>query len=251
VADPKYQRLAARLRRRIESGEWGPGRQIPTETELEEESGFSRNTVRGAVQQLVHEGLLEKRQGEGTFVRVRTPPVEAEPGDLSPRPDQDMFVHTAKSQGREPEQEFSVETRAANEVVAGYLSVPEGVSVVVRRVERMLDGKPWSLQESFYPMDVARGTLVAEPRNIPHGTTRELAKHGHEQVGYQDVVVCRMPTPRESTFLGGGEPVIEQFRTAYSTERPIRLTVTVYASHTRIKYEVGDVSAGKRGTRVT
>ncbi|CAM2940642.1 FadR/GntR family transcriptional regulator [Prescottella defluvii] len=56
------------LRDEIRSGNWPVGTRIPTEPELSELTGTGRNTVREAVQALVHSGLLERRQGSGTFV---------------------------------------------------------------------------------------------------------------------------------------------------------------------------------------
>lgn len=56
------------LRGQIESGRWEVGDRIPTEAELAASTGTSRNTVREAVQSLVHAGLLERRQGSGTYV---------------------------------------------------------------------------------------------------------------------------------------------------------------------------------------
>lgn len=56
------------LREEIASGRWPVGSRIPTEPELSERTGTGRNTVREAVQALVHAGLLERRQGSGTYV---------------------------------------------------------------------------------------------------------------------------------------------------------------------------------------
>jgi len=56
------------LRTQITSGRWPVGTKIPTEAELAQQTGTSRNTVREAVQSLVHAGLLERRQGSGTYV---------------------------------------------------------------------------------------------------------------------------------------------------------------------------------------
>ncbi|MBT0768112.1 FadR family transcriptional regulator [Kineosporia sp. J2-2] len=56
------------LRTQITEGGWAVGERIPTETELSQLTGTSRNTVREAVQSLVHAGLLERRQGSGTYV---------------------------------------------------------------------------------------------------------------------------------------------------------------------------------------
>src|SRR5262245_41244863 len=56
------------LRAQICSGEWSVGSRIPTEPELVEALGVGRNTVREAVNALVHAGVLERRQGSGTYV---------------------------------------------------------------------------------------------------------------------------------------------------------------------------------------
>ncbi len=57
-----------RLRKQITSGAWPVGTRIPPEPELTELIGVGRNTVREAVQSLVHAGMLERRQGSGTYV---------------------------------------------------------------------------------------------------------------------------------------------------------------------------------------
>lgn len=56
------------LRERIASGQWPVGTRIPAEPALVELLGVGRNTVREAVQSLVHSGLVERRQGSGTYV---------------------------------------------------------------------------------------------------------------------------------------------------------------------------------------
>ncbi|MCV7421309.1 FadR family transcriptional regulator [Mycobacterium yunnanensis] len=58
------------LRTLISSGEWPVGGRIPNETVLVESLGVGRNTVREAVRALAHAGLLEVRQGDGTYVRA-------------------------------------------------------------------------------------------------------------------------------------------------------------------------------------
>ena len=57
-----------RLRARITDGEWPVGSRIPAEPALTVLLGVGRNTVREAVQSLVHAGLLKRRQGSGTYV---------------------------------------------------------------------------------------------------------------------------------------------------------------------------------------
>jgi DNA-binding FadR family transcriptional regulator len=60
--------VTEQLRTEISSGTWPVGSKIPTEPALSEMTGTGRNTVREAVQALVHAGMLERRQGSGTYV---------------------------------------------------------------------------------------------------------------------------------------------------------------------------------------
>ncbi|PKW19549.1 FadR/GntR family transcriptional regulator [Saccharopolyspora spinosa] len=62
--------VIAQIRELVSSGEWPIGEKIPPETELVGALGVGRNTVREAVRALSHAGLLEVRQGDGTFVRA-------------------------------------------------------------------------------------------------------------------------------------------------------------------------------------
>ncbi|MEW2296686.1 FadR/GntR family transcriptional regulator [Streptomyces sp. NPDC006743] len=62
------EQVIAALRSQISSGEWPVGSRIPTEPELVEQLGVARNTVREAVRALAHNGLLDIRQGSGTYV---------------------------------------------------------------------------------------------------------------------------------------------------------------------------------------
>ncbi len=66
---PAYVRLRDDLAARIGSAEWGPDHPIPPESQIAKDYSVSIGTVRKAVDGLVSEGLLERRQGSGTFVR--------------------------------------------------------------------------------------------------------------------------------------------------------------------------------------
>lgn len=57
------------IKAEIISGEWQPGTRIPSESEFVKMFNVSRITVRQALQRLITLGLLEIRQGEGTFVK--------------------------------------------------------------------------------------------------------------------------------------------------------------------------------------
>ena len=68
---PLYQQLQRALRRAIETRALAPDDALPPERELADELKISRITVRKAVDGLVGEGLLVRRQGAGTFVCAR------------------------------------------------------------------------------------------------------------------------------------------------------------------------------------
>ena len=68
---PLYQQLQRALREGIERGLLGPDDALPAERDLATEFLVSRITVRKAIDGLVHEGLLVRRQGSGTFVVAR------------------------------------------------------------------------------------------------------------------------------------------------------------------------------------
>ena len=68
---PLYQQLQRALRQAIETRVLGPDDALPPERELAEDFAVSRITVRKAIEALVGEGLLVRRQGSGTFVLAR------------------------------------------------------------------------------------------------------------------------------------------------------------------------------------
>jgi len=84
MGNPMYRQIAENLREQIESGLLRPGQQLPTELELREEHGASRNTVRDAIKWLINLDLVETRPGQGTFVVQKIAPyitmLSGEPG---------------------------------------------------------------------------------------------------------------------------------------------------------------------------
>lgn len=65
---PKYAQLREALRTAVEDGYWQPGEKLPPEIVLAETTPFSLGTVQKAMRALVREGIVERRQGSGTFV---------------------------------------------------------------------------------------------------------------------------------------------------------------------------------------
>jgi GntR family transcriptional regulator len=72
---PLYQRLRDEIAQKIAAQVWHPGEAIPTEAELASSHKVAIGTVRKAIETLVADGLVERQQGRGTF--VRRPSLEA------------------------------------------------------------------------------------------------------------------------------------------------------------------------------
>lgn len=69
--DPIYLQIAADIRRRVEAGEYPPNRAVPSEMDMCETYGVSRNTVRRAIRLLNEERVLRTVRGKGTYVQPR------------------------------------------------------------------------------------------------------------------------------------------------------------------------------------
>jgi GntR family histidine utilization transcriptional repressor len=63
-----YEAVKASLRERIAAGGWQPGVRLPSERELVQQFGCARMTVHRALRELEDEGLIERRQGSGSYV---------------------------------------------------------------------------------------------------------------------------------------------------------------------------------------
>jgi GntR family transcriptional regulator len=252
MPEPMYRQIAEALQAKIESDAFSADGRLPTEIELMEEYNASRNTVRDAVKLLTTRGLVETRPGQGTFVVPRVSPyvttLTGTPtrGDESP-----VYVAEAEASGRHPTVgPLRVEIVQADESKADELRIATGSAVITRHQQRYIDGTPWSLQTTFYPMRlVERGAgKLLQATDIPEGTTAYLAAEcGINQVGYRDSIAVRTPDATETAFFrlppDGRIPVFEIHRVTFDASgNRIRLTVTVCpADRNRFKVNVGQV----------
>jgi GntR family transcriptional regulator len=251
--NPMYRQIAEVLREQIESGHLRPGQQLPTELELREKTGASRNTVRDAIKWLINLGLVETRPGQGTFVVQKIAPyVTTLSGDPGTGEGAIYRLQVSKD-GRIPDStDPQVEIQKAASGIASELRLPEGTQVISRHERRFIDGTPWSMQTSFYPRGfVAQGAdklLFAD--NIEEGAVQYLnSTLGLKQVGYRDWITVRAPNAAEAEFFklppDGRVAVFENFRTAFDqTGTPMRVTVTVFPTdRNQFIVDIGDVPA--------
>ncbi|HEX3923939.1 MAG TPA: hypothetical protein VHY31_16765, partial [Streptosporangiaceae bacterium] len=106
--------------------------------------------------------------------------------------------------------------------------------VVSRFQQRFIDGTPWSLQTTFYPMTFAQAGAVRliQATDIKEGVVLYLeAELGVKKLGTSDVMTVRAPDANETVIFGlpedGRVNVYETRRTGFSgTGEAIRVTVT-------------------------
>lgn len=176
-----YQRLAARLRQLIKTGEWPPGHRIPSHAQLQQQYGVGRGVVEHAVAQLRREGLLEGvRRARPTVAyppAVRT--LVAADADWPVRRD-------AKRAESRP---------LAGEDLAARLGVPPRTRLICRAVELVDEC----------------GVTVGLCTTWRHGRRREHASYRCEVHPHQVTA-----TEAELTGLSAGAPAFLLQRTRYA-----------------------------------
>lgn len=142
---PYYAQLAELFREAIRSGEWAPGRPLPSEQAIGEFFDISRTAVRQALAELVAEGLVRKEKGRGTFVR-------------GPRPTEFVvqelrgFYEEMSEQGKAVDTEILLlDTAIASAEEAALLRVPTGGKVVQLDRLRRVDGEPICFVRTLLP----------------------------------------------------------------------------------------------------
>ena len=255
MANPMYRQIAENLRQQIESGHLAPGSQLPTELELRDRYNASRNTIRDAIKWLTNLSLVETRAGQGTFVVEDIDPfvttLSGNPSTGWGGDEGTSYLSEVSERNRKPTTSpVQVEIQEASGDISAGLWIAKGTEVISRHERRFIDGTPWSMQTSYYPVEFAdRGAeRLRSARNIGEGTVQYLADTLHiRQVGYRDWITVRAPNTTEADFFklppDGRVPMYEIFRTAFDGNgSPMRLTVTVYpADRNQFIINIGEV----------
>jgi GntR family transcriptional regulator len=234
---PVAERIAANIRFLIMSGEWEPGKKLPTTDDLMKTHGTSNVTVQRALTILKNEALLEGRAGSGVFVRDRAPQTITPASYMAPSdPGQpySWVTEAAKRRQRGSNRIIEVGEVMAPARVARAMGFERGGMAVLRTRLGLLDDEPAELTYSYYPAELASGTRLADRRKIPGGSPTLLAELGYPPREQVDEVAARMATTEEYELLEipGDTPVIEVFRVVYSDDRrPIEVTVLVKPGH--------------------
>jgi GntR family transcriptional regulator len=155
---PRYQRLRDDIASRINRWEWRPGDLIPSEAELAAQHGVAIGTVRKAIDQLVAEGVLERQQGRGTFVRRA-------------RFNSSLFrffrFQSESGERRIPHSRIlRRKVVAAPSAVAAALSLPQGAPVISLSRLRLIDGEPLLAEEIWLPKSHFEALLALQPEDF-------------------------------------------------------------------------------------
>lgn len=160
-----YAQVEAALAERI-GAHWQIGDRLPTEDELVRQFGVSRITVRRAVQNLAARGLVDVRQGVGTFVAA--PRITQQLMELT------GFVEDVHALGLEASAEVvTVETVTASRHVAAALEVPFGSAVTFIERIRRADGRALSFDQTYLVHDVGQRIAEEDLENTPIFTLLE------------------------------------------------------------------------------
>ena len=142
-AVPLYKQIVHDLVSRIESGVYSEGDKLPTETELMEEYGVSRITVRSAIKELEDADIVERTRGKGTFVTTTRNAYAAD--------DQESFTHSCIQENKKPSTvvlEVAWIYPTLRDV--RFLQVQEDENILQTRRLRLVDGVPTMLETNSY-----------------------------------------------------------------------------------------------------
>lgn len=219
MAQPEYLRIAADLRRRISSGEYGPGDQIPTLPALcREYGGVSETTIRNALRLLAGEGLIETRARAGTRVRPR-PPVHRMAADRyrsKPGAKSTPFTRDQGIGWAEYRLDKRFEKVQADAELAALFECEAGERLLARHFVFYDNDQPTQMSTSYVRWADVEGTPVADPISEPWpgGTRAQMASLGIRVTRITESFTAGMPTELEAATLriGSGVPVLRYTR---------------------------------------
>ena len=164
-----YEQIKLLVLRGLSDGEWGPAESIPSEMELARRYQVSQGTVRKAIDELVMENILVRRQGKGTFVATLT-----DDGTNY------RFLNLLSLDGEKeyPKSEFIEFQRGkADAYVAKRLDVRPGSALAILRRVLKFSGEPIIYDDIRLPASLLMGisiSMIEEHVNAHNGTLYSL-----------------------------------------------------------------------------
>ncbi len=157
--DPLYLQVERRIEDLLLRGLYKAGDRIPPEAELVTSLGVSRVTVRAGVARLVERGVLERRQGSGTFL-VRPPEGARLASGLERL--ETYTVHAGRLGLKLASSDLAIEASGATVDEAAALEVGEGTPLAKVSRVLLIEGEPAAWMVDVVPESVVGGDAVRE-----------------------------------------------------------------------------------------
>ncbi|HEX7041425.1 MAG TPA: GntR family transcriptional regulator [Trueperaceae bacterium] len=218
-----YLRLKNDLKDEIAAGVYGPNDRLPSQRQLGQRYGLSHMTVRRAINELVREGVIYARQGQGLYVADTKQ--EAERGPLVSFTE-DMALRGMRASSRVLEKRIV----NATTMLASTLQVVVGQPLVCLRRLRLADNEPMAIQTAYLPSALCPGLLQLD---LEDASLYELlrSKYGLRIADSQSAAGADITTEEEARLLGVTHPapllVTEQI-TYLDTGAPIEFVRSLY-----------------------
>jgi len=220
AATAKYLRVRDQLADRLET--MAPGQPLPPERVLADEFGVARMTYRKAVDALVAEGRLLRRQGSGTFVT---------PSKVAQRLTATSFSADMRERGLHPgSRTLSAAVAPAGMLVGSCLGIsPTAPTLTVTRL-RLADDLPMAVEDLHVPYDLVPGLTGADL--VDRSFYELLAeRYGLIMTGGTQTIEPILAGAAESEALGiatGAPAFLFERTTRVSTGRLIEFVRSVY-----------------------
>ena len=215
---PLYIQLANRLRDSINEGQIASGEALPSERALSELTGASRVTIRKAIEQLVDEGLLQRRHGSGTFIAPRA----EQPGTTL-----SGFSADALHRGKAPGSIWLVKTvSGATGDEAQALSLPPSAPVARLARVRIADEEPLAIEHAIVP-----AAMLPDLSTLQGSLYAALESRGNRPVRGTQKIRASLATSVEAGLLSireGAEVLRIERRTFLADGTPVELTRSAY-----------------------
>ncbi len=145
---PMYRQLSNIIRTNVENGVYEVNQKIPTEMELSKKYNVSRVTVRKALEELVEDGILLRKQGKGTFI--------SEKKTTNANYPQTSFADACLLSGKKPATRLlSYSMEVPTKKIADFFEIEQTEMVIKIRRIRMADGEPIILEVDYFPESFA------------------------------------------------------------------------------------------------
>lgn len=232
AGETPHRKIAADLRAEIDRGDYKPGHQLPSGSELMRRYNVARQTVQNAFDLLKAEGLVEARAGAGVFVRSRPAPQRIQRRRLVFR-DKIGYYFDAAGQPLRAIETPKIDRVSASFEVARLLQVDQGESVVRRsRVLGYPDtGLGLQVAVSYLPAWLAAELpIIAEPDTGAGGIYDRIEEWSGTPLRWEEVQGAVPATDVEASALEGvshGTALMRIARTAFLEDgRPVELNET-------------------------